>query len=89
MDPYVQSELDGVRRLLVKQLEAKYPNGSVTGASVVETKAVRPFSWREVQLTPEMTQDRALAGLAVVYGDVTRLKAAMRAQAAVLAPLVR
>jgi len=49
---------------------------------MVKAKAVRPFSWSEVQLTPEITIDQSLLGCAVVYRDVTRLKAAMRAQAA-------
>jgi hypothetical protein len=87
--PYVQRELDDVRRALVNQLQAKYENGEITGAGMVSTKAKRPFSWQDVQLTPEMTLDQTLAGYAVVYSDVTRLKAALRAQATALKGVIR
>jgi hypothetical protein len=87
VQPLVQRRLDDVRRVLVTQLHIGVHNGILTGAGVVTTIAKRPFSWHEVQLTPELMHDPALSGLAVLPEDVKKLKAAMRAQGSVLRSL--
>jgi len=84
----VQSELDSARRELVAQL-SKCVRTTVTGAVVVPRKQKRSLAWREVQLTPELSIDPDLSGLAVLKADLERLRVALRAQAAVLRPLLR
>jgi hypothetical protein len=79
-----------VRRELVAQLQVRVLNGTtITGAGMVTHHARRPFAWSEVQLTPELMFDPSLSGLAVVYRDVTRLKAALRAQVTAVRGLAR
>jgi hypothetical protein len=84
----VQSELDSARRELVAQLHSCVRT-PVTGALVVPCKRPRPLYWRDVQITPEITLDPDISGLAVLRPDLKRLKLALRMQGSVLCPIIR
>ena len=88
LNPQVQSELDSARRELVSQL-SRCVRTPVTGALVIPCKRTRPLYWRDIQITPEITLDPDLSGLAVLRPDLKRLKLALRAQNTVLDPIAR
>jgi|SRR5215467_2890008 len=79
--PDIQLRLDLLREEIMAQLRLELRT-SATGAQVVRRKHPRPVLWWEYQLTPELSHDPYIAGNAVLRPYVTRLKEALRAQAA-------
>jgi len=83
LNPEVQLRLDLLREEIMAQLRLQLRT-SATGAAVVRRKVTRPTLWWEYQITPELTHDPTIVGSAVLRPYVTKLKQALRDQAAVI-----
>jgi hypothetical protein len=83
VNPEVQLRLDLLREEIMAQLRLALKT-SATGAVVVRRKAARPTLWWEYQITPELTHDPTIVGSAVLRPYVTKLKQALRDQAAAI-----
>lgn len=79
VDPPIQLELDAVRREIMEQIEL---NIKVPTGARVETKRIYTsrLLWSEFQLTPEIAVDPTIAGNAVLFPLLKRLKVLLRAQ---------
>jgi hypothetical protein len=86
-EPAVQSELEAARLDLVEQirLHVKTP----VGPCVLPHVRSKLLAWSDYQITPELTSDPSIAYNAVLKPALARLKAALRAQWAVLNRVVR
>jgi len=83
LNPEVQLRLDLLREEIMAQLRLELRT-CATGAFVVRRKHPRPVLWWEYQITPELTHDPTIVGNAVLRPYVSRLKTALRDQAAVI-----
>jgi len=80
--PGVQVRVDLARRVIMLQLnlELRAP----TGAYVSPPKKPRALDWHLIQITPEVTTDNRLSGLAVLRPSLRELNESLKAQNAVL-----
>jgi len=83
INPEIQLRLDLLREEIMAQLRLALRT-SATGAVVVRRKVTRPTLWWEYQITPELAHDPTIVGHAVLRPYVTKLKQALRDQAAAI-----